>query len=65
MDKKELRAYIKALKRNRLGRGKGYYDRSLCQHMGVKRIGICFGFQIVDTIPAEPFDIKMDETISL
>ena len=50
---------------NRLGRGKGYYDRFLCQHMEVKRIGICFDFQCVDTIPTEPFDIRMDEIITL
>ena len=50
---------------NRLGRGKGYYDRFLCQHLEVKRIGICFDFQLVDTIPTEPFDIRMDEVITL
>ena len=50
---------------NRLGRGKGYYDRFLCQHLDVKRIGICFDFQMVDTIPTEPFDIRMEEVITL
>ena len=50
---------------NRLGRGRGYYDRFLCQHLDVKRIGICFDFQMVDEVPAEPFDIRMDEVISL
>ena len=50
---------------NRLGRGRGYYDRFLCQHLSVKRIGICFDFQLVDEIPTEPFDIRMDEVISL
>lgn len=52
-------------KGNRLGRGKGYYDRFLSQHLAVKRIGICFDFQLVDEVPAEPFDIRMDEVISL
>ena len=50
---------------NRLGRGKGYYDRFLCQHLNVKRIGICFDFQMVESIPTEPFDIQMDEVITL
>ena len=50
---------------NRIGRGKGYYDRFLCQHLDVKRIGICFDFQLVDEVPTEPFDILMDEVISL
>ncbi len=52
-------------KGNRLGRGKGYYDRFLCQHLEVKRIGICFDFQFVDEVPSEPFDIRMDEVITL
>ena len=51
-------------KGNRIGRGRGYYDRLLNQHLGVKRIGICFDFQLVDEVPTEPFDIKMDEVIS-
>ncbi|MBO7132846.1 MAG: 5-formyltetrahydrofolate cyclo-ligase [Bacteroidales bacterium] len=50
---------------NRLGRGRGYYDRFLCNHANVKKIGICFDFQLVDEIPTEPTDIKMDEIISL
>jgi 5-formyltetrahydrofolate cyclo-ligase len=50
---------------NRLGRGKGYYDRFLCHHLDVKRIGICFDFQLVEEVPTEPLDIKMDEVISL
>lgn len=52
-------------KGNRLGRGRGYYDRFLCQHLDVKRIGICFDFQLVGQIPTEPFDIRMDEVVSL
>ena len=52
-------------KGNRRGRGRGYYDRFLSQHLSVKRIGICFDFQLVDAVPAEPFDIQMDEVISL
>lgn len=49
---------------NRLGRGKGYYDRFLCQHRSVKKIGICFDFQLVDNVPVEENDIPMDEIIS-
>ena len=52
------------LKGNRLGRGKGYYDRFLCQHQKVKKIGICFDFQLVDNVPVEENDIPMDEIIS-
>ena len=50
---------------NRIGRGRGYYDRFLCKHLDVKRIGICFDFQLVDEVPTEPNDIKMNEVISV
>lgn len=50
---------------NRIGRGRGYYDRFLCKHLNVKRIGICFDFQLVDEVPTEPNDIIMDEVITL
>lgn len=50
---------------NRLGRGKGYYDRLLPRIPSAYKIGICFPFQVVDEVPAEPFDIRMDEIISL
>lgn len=50
---------------NRIGRGRGYYDRFLCKYPNVRRIGICFDFQIVESVPTEPNDIKMDEIITL
>ena len=49
---------------NRLGRGKGYYDRLLPRIPQAYKVGICFKFQIVEEIPAEPFDIRMDEIIT-
>lgn len=48
---------------NRLGRGKGFYDRLLSK-LNVPKIGICFDFQLKDQIPAEPFDRKMDLIIT-
>ena len=48
---------------NRMGRGKGYYDRLLNSLKSIK-IGICFPFQLLDQIPVDRFDIKMDEVIS-
>jgi 5-formyltetrahydrofolate cyclo-ligase len=47
---------------NRLGRGKGFYDRFLKSFCGLK-IGICFDFQLLDNIPTEPFDVKMDRVV--
>lgn len=48
---------------NRLGRGKGYYDRFLKQIPQAYKIGICFYFQKVEAVPTEKTDIKMDEVI--
>ena len=48
---------------NRLGRGKGYYDRFLSHFPGIK-IGICADFRLVDAIPAEAHDVKMDYVIT-
>ena len=45
---------------NRLGRGKGYYDRFL-KKLNTFKIGICFSFQISDEIPHDEHDIAMDE----
>ena len=50
-------------KGNRLGRGKGYYDKLLAQTSATK-IGICYELQLFDEIPAEPHDIKMDFIIT-
>jgi 5-formyltetrahydrofolate cyclo-ligase len=43
----------------RLGRGKGYYDR-LLQNFNGKKIGIAFDEQIVDAVPIEENDVKVD-----
>ena len=50
---------------NRLGRGRGYYDRFLSLHPQVKRIGICYPFQVMEQVPVEANDIRMDEIISI
>lgn len=46
----------------RLGRGKGYYDR-LLPKIAAPKIGICFPFQLVDEIPTEELDVRMDQVI--
>lgn len=50
-------------KGNRLGRGKGYYDRLLATTNATK-IGVAYHFQMVDDIPAEPHDVPMDIVIT-
>lgn len=50
--------------RNRLGYGKGYYDRFLAQVRSYK-IGLCYTFNLSwRPLPAEPFDIKMDAVVT-
>ena len=44
----------------RLGRGKGFYDRWLEKHPTVTTIGICFETQIVEDVPAESHDERVD-----
>jgi len=47
----------------RLGRGKGFYDRYLQDFKGLK-IGVCYEEQICEELPIEDFDIKMDILIT-
>ena len=47
----------------RLGRGKGFYDRLLCD-MTVLKIGICYDFQLIEGLPREDHDICMDAIIT-
>lgn len=46
---------------HRLGRGRGYYDRFLAAHPSIYKIGVCFPFQRVAEVPAEPHDIGVNE----
>lgn len=48
----------------RLGRGKGYYDRLLAKMPNVYKLGLCFPFQILDAIPTDKNDVLMDEVFS-
>ena len=48
---------------NRLGRGKGYYDRFLSTVPHLYKIGVCFPFQQITEVPADENDIRMDEVV--
>jgi len=48
---------------NRLGRGKGYYDRFLKQTQAYK-VAVGFDFQILDKVPVAPFDVPVDIVIT-
>ena len=49
---------------NRLGYGKGYYDRSLSKIKKIKKkvisIGIAYSFQKFNRIPVNKYDVKLD-----
>ncbi len=49
--------------RNRLGRGKGYYDRLLTGTTAHK-VGIAYDLQLLDSIPAEAHDIPMNRIVT-
>lgn len=44
---------------NRLGRGRGFYDRILAVASGVK-CGVAYDFQLLEKIPIEPHDARVD-----
>lgn len=45
---------------NRMGRGRGFYDRLLKSTPNAFKVGVAFDFQLVDEVPVEAFDVKMD-----
>lgn len=49
----------------RLGRGGGFYDRFLAvTGPQVLKIGVCFDLQIVEEVPSEPHDVRMDAVVT-
>lgn len=50
---------------NRVGFGKGYYDRILNKiRTGAQAVAIAYEFQVLDEVPCEEHDIKMDMIIT-
>ena len=52
---------------NRLGRGRGYYDRLFHTLLPprVFRVGVCFPFQLFPTVLVEPSDVPMHKVVTL
>lgn len=48
---------------NRMGRGKGFYDRYLAQCPAF-RVGVAFDYQIVPRVPTSPNDIPMNMVLT-
>lgn len=52
---------------NRMGRGRGYYDRFLSQP-ALKRaykLGICYPCQLVEQVPTNSFDVPVDAVVAV
>lgn len=52
--------------KNRIGYGGGYYDRFLARAnaLNIAHVAVCYDFQIIDRLPEEKHDIKMQHIIS-
>jgi 5-formyltetrahydrofolate cyclo-ligase len=49
---------------NRIGHGMGYYDRLLQKKMKANRLGLAFELQIVESIPTDKYDIKVEKIVT-
>lgn len=47
----------------RIGYGKGYYDRFLNDKQLINKVGLCFSEQLIEELPTDIHDIKMDKIV--
>jgi 5-formyltetrahydrofolate cyclo-ligase len=52
------------LNRNRIGYGKGYYDKFLSGHPNYHTIAVAFELQVLEQIPSELYDIRPEVLIT-
>ena len=48
---------------NRLGRGRGYYDR-LLSDLSLPCVGLAFTFQLFDSVPVDAHDRRMTAVVT-
>ena len=48
----------------RLGYGGGFYDRFFKAHPEAYKVGFCYDFQIVDSVPREEFDERLEVLVT-
>ena len=67
-DREELVVFVPGvafdLRGNRLGRGKGWYDRLIKELGEATLVAIAYDFQIVDEVPAEEWDQRVHYVIT-
>lgn len=49
---------------NRMGRGRGFYDRLLKSTPNAFKVGVAFNFQMVPLVPTEEFDVPMSAVLT-
>ncbi|ABC63130.1 possible 5-formyltetrahydrofolate cyclo-ligase [Erythrobacter litoralis HTCC2594] len=48
----------------RLGQGGGHYDQWLADHQGRTKIGLAWDVQLVESLPIEPHDQRLDAVVT-
>jgi len=49
---------------HRLGKGGGFYDKFLLRAVNAKKIALAYDCQLVDSVPAESFDVNVDMVLT-
>ncbi len=49
---------------NRIGYGKGFYDRFLASYKDLKKVGLAYSCQEYDELPTGEYDVKLDMIIN-
>lgn len=52
------------VKGDRLGMGKGYYDRFLAKAKNAKKVGVTLSMQLAKSVPTEGHDVKVDYLVT-
>jgi len=48
----------------RIGYGGGYYDKYLSDKQNIMKIGVCFDFQVIGSVPRDGFDVPVDMVVT-